>query len=162
MNLKQKKKMLSALLAFTMVLQMSMPVVFAEGEDSSSGADDIMLSGSNQPTTTGGAITIDLDGLVAGNLDSLNEGDKVGDFEVIHTPGHSYGGICLWDGENLICGDTVFANGGYGRTDIGGNMDDLRNSLRKLNKLNVKYLFPGHGPWVDNGKKHIELSNHGI
>ncbi len=92
----------------------------------------------------------------------LKEGDKVGDFEVIHTPGHSYGGICLWDGENLICGDTVFANGGYGRTDIGGNMDDLRNSLRKLNKLNVKYLFPGHGPWVDNGKKHIELSNHGI
>ncbi|WP_417203254.1 S-layer homology domain-containing protein [Acetoanaerobium sticklandii] len=77
MNLKQKKKMLSALLAFTMVLQMSVPLVFAEGEDSSSGADDIMLSGSNQPTTTGGAITIDLDGLVAGDLDSLNEGDIV-------------------------------------------------------------------------------------
>ena len=77
MNLKQKKKMLSALLAFTMVLQMSMPVVFAEGEDSSSGTDDIMLSGSNQPTTTGGAITIDLDGSIVGNLDSLDEGDKV-------------------------------------------------------------------------------------
>ena len=92
----------------------------------------------------------------------LKQGDHVGDFEVIHTPGHSHGGICLWDGEHLICADTVFANGGYGRPDIGGNIDELRDSLRKLNKLNVKYLFPGHGPWVNNGKKHIELSNQGI
>ena len=77
MNLKQKKKMLSALLAFTMVLQISVPLVFAEGEDSSSGTDDIMLSGSNQPTTTGGAITIDLNESIAENLASLNEGDIV-------------------------------------------------------------------------------------
>lgn len=77
MNLKQKKKMLSALLAFTMVLQISVPLVFAEGEDSLSGADDIMLSGSNQPTTTGGAITIDLNESIAENIASLNEGDIV-------------------------------------------------------------------------------------
>jgi hydroxyacylglutathione hydrolase len=92
----------------------------------------------------------------------LKNGDIIGNFEVIHTPGHSKGGICLWDGENLICGDTVFANGGFGRCDIGGNIEDMRNSLRMLKKLDVKYLFPGHGPWVSNGKQHIALSNQGI
>lgn len=50
----------------------------------------------------------------------MEEGDKIKDFEVIHTPGHSKGAICLWDGENLISGDTVFGHGGVGRTDIGG------------------------------------------
>ena len=89
----------------------------------------------------------------------LNEGDKIGDFEVIHTPGHTSGGICLWDGENLISGDTVFAGGGVGRTDIGGNYNDLKKSIEKLMKLNVVNIFPGHGPIVENnGKDHIKLS----
>lgn len=88
----------------------------------------------------------------------LKNNDMLGDFEVIHTPGHTPGGICLWDGECLISGDTVFANGGIGRMDIGGNLEDMTNSLRKLKELDVEYLLPGHGVWTDNGKKHIELS----
>lgn len=89
----------------------------------------------------------------------LNEGDKIGDFEVIHTPGHTSGGICLWDGENLISGDTIFAGGGVGRTDIGGNWDDLKASVKKIMELEVKNIFPGHGPTVEgNGKDHIKLS----
>ena len=32
----------------------------------------------------------------------LEDGDEIADFKVIHTPGHTKGGICLWDGENLI------------------------------------------------------------
>ena len=89
----------------------------------------------------------------------LKEGDKIANFEVISTPGHTSGGISLYDGEILICGDTIFANGGIGRMDIGGNIDDMKNSLAKLKELDVKYLLPGHGPWVDNGNYHIDLSS---
>ena len=89
----------------------------------------------------------------------LEEGDKIGDFEVIHTPGHTKGGICLWDGENLICGDTIFAGGGVGRMDIGGDYQDMKSSVEKLMKLDVVGLYPGHGPIVEaGGKDHIKLS----
>jgi glyoxylase-like metal-dependent hydrolase (beta-lactamase superfamily II) len=54
----------------------------------------------------------------------LKEGDKIANFEVLHTPGHSPGGISLWDGEVLISGDVVFANGGFGRLDIGGDLQE--------------------------------------
>jgi glyoxylase-like metal-dependent hydrolase (beta-lactamase superfamily II) len=89
----------------------------------------------------------------------LKEGDKINDFEVIHTPGHTVGGICLYDGETLISGDTVFADGGFGRFDIGGDITLLKASIEKLSELGVEYLLPGHGPAVDNGSEHINLSN---
>ena len=89
----------------------------------------------------------------------LEEGDKIADFEVIHTPGHTSGGICLWDGENLISGDTIFAGGGVGRMDIGGDYHDMKNSVEKLMELDVKNIYPGHGPIVENnGKDHIKMS----
>ena len=89
----------------------------------------------------------------------LEDGDKIGDFEVIHTPGHTSGGICLWDGENLISGDTIFAGGGVGRMDIGGDYNDMKSSVEKLTKLDVVNIYPGHGPIVEkNGKDHIKLS----
>lgn len=89
----------------------------------------------------------------------LEEGDKIADFEVIHTPGHTKGGICLWDGESLISGDTIFAGGGVGRMDIGGDFDDMKNSVRRLTELDVKNIYPGHGPIVENnGKEHIKMS----
>lgn len=89
----------------------------------------------------------------------LEEGDEVSGFKVIHTPGHTSGGICLWDGENLISGDTIFAGGGVGRMDIGGDYADMKNSVEKLLKLDVKNIYPGHGPIVENnGKDHLKLS----
>lgn len=88
----------------------------------------------------------------------LKENDKIANFEVIHTPGHTHGGISLWDGKILISGDTVFTNGGFGRLDIGGNATEMTFSLEKLSKLDVEYLLPGHGPWTNNGKGHIELA----
>jgi len=88
----------------------------------------------------------------------LKEGDKINDFQVIHTPGHTIGGICLYDGETLISGDTVFADGGFGRDDIGGDINMLRESIQKLTELDVEYLLPGHGPAVTNGSEHINMS----
>ena len=89
----------------------------------------------------------------------LKDGDEIHGFKVIHTPGHTSGGICLWDGVNLISGDTVFSHGGVGRTDIGGDWNDLKESVLKLTKLDVVNLLPGHGPIVEgNGKDHVKFS----
>lgn len=72
--------------------------------------------------------------------------------EVIHTPGHTPGSMCLYepDSKSLFSGDTVFKDG-VGRTDFaGGSVDDLRQSVEKLVRLHekrgVKTLYPGHGP----------------
>lgn len=67
--------------------------------------------------------------------------------EVVHTPGHTEGGICLYERKRrfLISGDTLFADG-FGRTDLpGGSTEEMKNSLKRLDKLDAEYLFPGHG-----------------
>ena len=89
----------------------------------------------------------------------LHEGDKIHDFEVLLTPGHTSGSICLYDGETLISGDTVFSGGGFGRVDLGGSMDDMRKSLERLSKLDIQYLLPGHGPAVEDGSRHVKLAS---
>jgi glyoxylase-like metal-dependent hydrolase (beta-lactamase superfamily II) len=82
----------------------------------------------------------------------LKDGDHIdlGDlrFEVLHTPGHSAGGICLSGHGVVFSGDTLF-NLGVGRTDFPGmSHDRLMNSIRE--KLMVlpdeTIVYPGHGP----------------
>ena len=52
--------------------------------------------------------------------------------QVIHTPGHSPGSMCLYGAGNLFTGDTLFV-GAVGRTDLkGGSLDILLESLQKL------------------------------
>lgn len=83
----------------------------------------------------------------------IKEGDiiKIGntiELEVIHTPGHSPGGICLKTGKVLFAGDTLF-HGSVGRTDFpGGSYEDLITSIKtKLLCLNDDVVvYPGHGP----------------
>lgn len=89
----------------------------------------------------------------------LEEGDRVGDLLVLHTPGHTPGSICLFreDELALLSGDTVFADGGFGRFDFpGGSRADLVSSLERLSTLDIEGLYPGHGsPVGKGGKKHI-------
>jgi len=82
----------------------------------------------------------------------LKDGDKVKvgniELEVIHTPGHTPGGICLKTGDALITGDTLFA-GSVGRSDFpGGSHSTLINSIktRLLNFPDDTKVYPGHGP----------------
>ena len=83
----------------------------------------------------------------------LREGELlVGDltFQVIHAPGHSPGSICLyWPQEKaLFTGDVIFYQG-IGRTDLpGGDGQALKDSIRRLSKLEVEHLLPGHGEVV--------------
>ena len=66
---------------------------------------------------------------------------------VLHTPGHTEGGVCYIHEPScsLFSGDTLF-RGTCGRIDLaGGNWKTLRNSLRKLRDLDGDYdVYPGH------------------
>jgi len=87
----------------------------------------------------------------------LNQGDRLsfGDItlEVIHTPGHSKGGICLYTKGYLFAGDTLFKRS-IGRTDLpGGDYDTLIASIRtKLFTLpDDTIVYTGHGPETSIG-----------
>ncbi len=89
---------------------------------------------------------------------NLKDKKKVGSFEIVETPGHYSDAVCLYNKETktLISGDTVFSNSSVGRTDIGGNLQELKKSVEKLSKLDVKIILPGHGdPTLENGNKII-------
>jgi glyoxylase-like metal-dependent hydrolase (beta-lactamase superfamily II) len=78
----------------------------------------------------------------------LEDGDTVGPFSVIHTPGHTPGCICLYAEADrvLVSGDTVFADGYFGRYDFpGGSRTELARSLDRLAVLDVEGLYAGHG-----------------
>lgn len=66
-------------------------------------------------------------------------------FEVIHTPGHTPGGICLYAQGNLFTGDTLFV-GDSGRTDLpGSHRPTLGASIRRLMQLpDETVVWPGH------------------
>ena len=69
-------------------------------------------------------------------------------FQLIHTPGHTQGSVCLYFPEDkvLFSGDTLFQMG-YGRTVLpGGNYSQLIESLEKLWTLTADVkVYPGHG-----------------
>lgn len=78
-------------------------------------------------------------------------------FQVITTPGHSPGSICLYWPERkaLFSGDLIFSQG-VGRTDLpGGNGGLLKESIQQIAVLDIDYLLSGHGE-VIKGKKAVE------
>ncbi|MCB0869047.1 MAG: MBL fold metallo-hydrolase [Solirubrobacterales bacterium] len=93
----------------------------------------------------------------------LEDGEKVGDFTVVHTPGHARGHVVYYresDGVT-ICGDVIRnINYATGRTGVGEPPDmftydpvENRRSIRKLAALNPTVLLPGHGPAVTDMKQ---------
>lgn len=66
-------------------------------------------------------------------------------FDIIHTPGHTPGGICLYAQGHLFTGDTLFV-GDSGRTDLaGGHRPTLGASIRRLMTLpDDTVVWPGH------------------
>jgi len=82
------------------------------------------------------------------------------DLEVIHTPGHTEGSICLYDRKKkiLFSGDTIFAGGGIGRTDLpGGDHETLVSSIGKISRLEIDIILPGHNePILSGAKEYIK------
>ena len=86
----------------------------------------------------------------------------------IHTPGHTAGDLCFYDESSgaLFSGDTVLPqkehlSGVLSKPDevCGGRMEDKLNGLRKLLKIPVRHLFPGHGaPVFHKGGDQIKIS----
>lgn len=80
----------------------------------------------------------------------LHEGDVVREagveLTVLHTPGHTPGGVCYMSDKTLFSGDTLFY-GSYGRLDLpGGDVQEMIASLTRLMKLDGETLaYPGHG-----------------
>ncbi len=92
---------------------------------------------------------------------TLSQGDTVGTgplkADVIHTPGHTEGSICLYFSaqQKLIAGDTLFA-GSIGRTDLpGGSMQKIIDSLQEkvLALPDETVVVPGHGPLTTIGQE---------
>lgn len=99
----------------------------------------------------------------------LAEGSKIGfgeiELDVLHTPGHTEGSVCLLASSEslLLTGDTLFA-GSWGRTDLpGGSEEEMVDSLSRLSGLNDDVrVLPGHGrqttlvderPWLEQVKQ---------
>ena len=85
---------------------------------------------------------------------------KVGEKEikVIHTPGHTQGGVCYYIDDYLFSGDTIFREA-VGRCDLpGGNFEQIVKSIEnKIYKLpDDTIIYPGHGKQTTVGweKEH--------
>ena len=83
-------------------------------------------------------------------VEFLKDGDvvKLGSeqIDIIHTPGHTPGSICLYWKGNLFTGDTLFTEG-MGRTDFkGGSMKDIMESIKRkiLTLPDDTVIWPGH------------------
>ena len=92
---------------------------------------------------------------IARVLEDAQEWTDAGlEYRVIHTPGHSPGGVCFYfeTEKALVSGDTLFA-GSVGRVDFkGGNSRELARSLSLLSRLPDQVtVYPGHGPATELG-----------
>jgi glyoxylase-like metal-dependent hydrolase (beta-lactamase superfamily II) len=97
-----------------------------------------------------GAFTLTVDRKLQGG-EVLNMGGMA--WEVIHVPGHSAGGIALYNKElkALIPGDVVYADYAIGRFDLfRADGPELKNSLLRLSTYELQILLPGHNQVVKN------------
>lgn len=79
----------------------------------------------------------------------LNDGDRVGSFIVIHTPGHTPGHICLWRDGYLFSGDLLQATPGEFRETphiFTADVPTSRASIRMISKLNFDVILSAHNP----------------
>lgn len=101
----------------------------------------------------------------------LNDGDRLSngsfEFEVLRTPGHSPGHICLYEPRKkwLFCGDHVLfkttPHVGFHPQSGDNPLGDYINSLERLEALKANFIFPGHGPVFNSLKlRAAEILQH--
>ncbi|MHA1670975.1 MAG: MBL fold metallo-hydrolase [Promethearchaeota archaeon] len=93
-------------------------------------------------------------------LENINIGSEFS-FKILHTPGHSPSSICYYEEQQkiLIPGDLIFIGGSFGRYDFpGGSLSKLKESIKRVNELDVTYLLPGHMGISNQGNQAISSS----
>jgi glyoxylase-like metal-dependent hydrolase (beta-lactamase superfamily II) len=76
------------------------------------------------------------------------DGQTVGPFSAVATPGHSEDSVCLVAGPVCFTGDTVLGSGSVFIAPGEGSLSAYLDSLRRLRSLPLEVLCPGHGPYV--------------
>jgi glyoxylase-like metal-dependent hydrolase (beta-lactamase superfamily II) len=76
------------------------------------------------------------------------DGESVGPFTAVGTPGHSADSVCLLMGRVCFTGDTVLGKGSVFIAPGEGSLSAYLDSLRRLRALDLELLCPGHGPYV--------------
>lgn len=96
------------------------------------------------------------------NLSLIKDNDEIplwgGVVKCVHTPGHSIDGMCyLFFDEVLFSGDTVFSIA-VGRYDLKtGNKEQLVESLKRIDKLEYKMMYSGHGRYSDKNEQMTNI-----
>ena len=77
--------------------------------------------------------------------------------EVIHTPGHTSGSICIYEFKTKVVfsGDTVFAGGTLSYIAESGSVGDYINSITRLEARKISKIFPGHGEICQNPEQDL-------
>jgi glyoxylase-like metal-dependent hydrolase (beta-lactamase superfamily II) len=89
------------------------------------------------------------------------DGQEVGPFRALATPGHSADSLCLLFGAVCFTGDTVLGTGSVFIAPGEGSLSAYLDSLRRLRELDLSVICPGHGPYVwDPAAKLDEYLTH--
>jgi glyoxylase-like metal-dependent hydrolase (beta-lactamase superfamily II) len=89
------------------------------------------------------------------------DGEEVGPFRAVATPGHSADSVCLVAGRACFTGDTVLGSGSVFIAPGEGSLAAYLDSLRRLQEQDFDVLCPGHGPYVrDPAAKLDEYLSH--
>lgn len=84
------------------------------------------------------------------------DGDEVGPFSALATPGHASDHVCLLLARTLFTGDTVLGEGSVFVGAGEGSMSAYLASLRRLRELDIDVICPGHGPFVWRPREKLD------
>ena len=130
-------------------------------------ADAPRLSGEKEPKAVKGMLGLLLRAMAAVmrfnriNADVLlKDSDIVDGLTVIHTPGHTDGSICLYlPGRALFVGDALLTDDermlSLPRRSMSTDLDQAKESIKKISELKYSVLLPGHGPPIERDASAI-------
>jgi glyoxylase-like metal-dependent hydrolase (beta-lactamase superfamily II) len=113
----------------------------AVGRAASDGIEGVVLTHSHSDHSEGA-------GLLGAPVTLPRDGEEVGPFRAVGTPGHSADSVCLLMGRVCFTGDTVLGEGSVFIAPGEGSLSAYLDSLRRLRSLDLEVLCPGHGPYV--------------
>lgn len=116
--------------------------------------DGIVLTHSHHDHSEGAAPLAERAGGV--QVASPGEGEEVGPFTALATPGHAPDHVCLLLGRTCFTGDTVLGRGSVFIAPGEGSLSAYLHSLRRLAELDLEVLCPGHGPYVWDPRAKLE------